>query len=93
MFGDKLTLYMQLLDTDYDNYMIGYECYDNMRYQAEGDELEAVHMITVGIATSDPNASQDSIKELEKIATSKVPGLLPTDMATVLSGNAGKCNY
>ena len=93
MFGTKLTLQMELLETDYENFMIGYECYDNMKLALEDDKIEPVHLINVGIATRDPNMAQKEIAEFEKIAIEKVPGFEQSDMATVLSGDAGHCNY
>jgi hypothetical protein len=32
LFGAKLRVQMEILDTDYDNYLIGYQCYDNMEF-------------------------------------------------------------
>lgn len=32
LFGAKLRVQMELLDTDYDNFLIGYQCYDNMQF-------------------------------------------------------------
>jgi len=93
MFGSKLTLKMELLETDYENFMIGYECYDNMKLTLEDDKLEPVHLINVGIATRDPNLAQEKIAEFEKIAIEKVPGFDKEDLATVLSGEAGHCKY
>jgi len=53
-FGDKITVQMEVLDTDYENFMIGYECYDNMQYTL-ANAMEPVHIITVGIATRAPD--------------------------------------
>ena len=58
LFGRKLRVQMLLLDTDYDNYLIGYQCYDNMEFALE-KETEPVHIITVGIAARDRNASEE----------------------------------
>ena len=83
---------MQLLDTDYDNYLIGYQCYDNIEFALE-KELEPVHIITVGIAARDKNAVEQDLKKWEEIAVSKVPELEQQDLAIVLSGEKGKCDY
>jgi len=74
MFGQKLRVQMHLLDTDYDNYLIGYNCYDNIDFALE-KELEPVHIITVGIAARDRNVSEADLLKWEEIAVSKVPDL------------------
>ena len=58
---------MEILDTDYDNYLIGYQCYDNIDFAKE-KKLEPVHLITVGIAARDPNASEPDLARWEAIA-------------------------
>ena len=73
---------MQLLDTDYDNYMIGYQCFDNMEFSFK-DGLEPVHIITVGIAARDRNASTELLSEWEKRAVELVPDLKEEDLADI----------
>ena len=60
------------MDTDYDNYLIGYECFDNMRFALDG-EVEPVHITKLAILTHNPDESADSLSDLEK----KVITLLP----------------
>ena len=64
LFGQKLRVQMQVLDTDYDNYLIGYQCFDNMEFVLEED-LEPVHIITVGIAARDRNVDSASLDKWE----------------------------
>ena len=83
---------MQVLDSDYDNYMIGYQCYENIQFALEKD-VEPVHIITVGIATRNPDLSEAEIAKFEEIAIEKVPGFTREQIARVQSGIAGKCDY
>lgn len=82
-FGGKLQVQMEVLATDYDNFLIGYECYDNMQFALEND-IEPVHIITVGIATRESEADDRMVKELVQMAIEKVPELTTSDFAKVL---------
>lgn len=93
MFDDKIGLMMELLDTDYDKYIIGYECYDNMQFALETEDVEPVHIITMGIATRNPDESPEFLAELEKKALEKLPFLKQEDLAEVKQGKKGKCDY
>ena len=65
-FGDKMRVNFEILATDYDNYMIGYECFDNMEFSLESeDKIEPVHIISLGIATRNPNETEEVISKLE----------------------------
>jgi hypothetical protein len=90
--GTKLRVQMEILDTDYENYLIGYQCYDNIDFAFE-KKLEPVHMITVGIAARDPNASEPDLARWEAIARTRAPEMASDKLATVLSGTDGKCEY
>ena len=92
LFGSKLRVQMQLIDTDYQNYLIGYQCYDNIEFARE-KSLEPVHIITVGIATRDRNANDADLQKYEAIAVEKVPDLKASDLAIIQSGDKGKCDY
>ena len=90
--GTKLQVHMEILDTDYDNYLIGYQCYDNIQYVLE-KQLEPVHLITIGIAARDPNASDPDLARWEAIARTRAPTMASEKLAVVLSGDKGKCDY
>jgi len=81
-----------ILDTDYDNYMIGYECFDNMQFAMEtGAEVEPVHIITLGIATRKPNAEAEIIAKAEETVLTLLPFLTQEDLAPIKQGD--QCEY
>ena len=55
--------------------------------------MEPVHIITVGIAARNRNASEADLNKWEEIAISRVTELKKSDLAIVLSGDKGKCEY
>ena len=83
MFGGKLEVQMEILDTDYENFLIGYECYDNMQMSLE-NEMEPVHIITIGIATRDPNTPDSVLAKYEEIVANLIPDVEVDDMAKIL---------
>ena len=83
---------MLLIDTDYDNYLIGYQCYDNINFAAE-KQLEPVHLITLGLATRNPNLEDAAAQKWEAIAKEKVPEIKSETLAIIKQGDAGKCKY
>lgn len=91
-FGDKMQVKFEILDTDYETYMIGYECFDNMKFTLEKD-LEPVHIITMGIATRDPNEKPEKLSELEDKALELLPFLTKEDFAVVKQGDEAQCEY
>ena len=93
MFDDKIGLMMELIDTDYEKYIIGYECYDNMQFALETEDVEPVHIITMGIATRNPDEDEEFLASLEKIALEKLPFMKQEDFAEVKQGKKGKCDY
>src|SRR5450830_1239985 len=44
-FDKKLTETLWLLDTDYDNYLITYQCFDKIKFTVDSTNFEPVHMI------------------------------------------------
>ena len=72
MFDQKLAFHGAILDTDYDNYVIGYSCFDSMKYDFDGD-LEPVHVFMIDVSTRDPNTSEEEIDRLMEIVFEKVP--------------------
>ena len=64
-----------------------------MEFSSNNTDTEPVHIITVGIATRDRNASDEDLKKWEKIAIEKVPDLKESELAVVISGDKGKCEY
>lgn len=91
-FDDKLEVEMMVLDTDYDKYLIGYQCYDNMEFSLE-EELEPVHMITLGIATRDPNTEASELTALEDKVLELLPFFKKEDFAKIMQGDEGQCDY
>jgi len=53
-FNDKFYVKVQVFDTDYDNFLIGYECWDNMKFALE-NEIEPVHIVKLAILTHNPD--------------------------------------
>jgi len=92
-FGDKMQLNFEILDTDYDTYMIGYECFDNMKFTLDSDDVEPVHVITMGIATRDPNEAEEKLSELEDKAMELLPFLTKENFAVVEQGDKAQCEY
>ena len=88
-FDEKLSVKMQVLDTDYDKYLIFVRCLDNMSFALE-TELEPVHSIVVSIFTHDPEENVELIKGLGKTITKKSPSL--TRWSSLLSNKEPKPN-
>lgn len=91
-FGTKLRVQMEILDTDYDNYLIGYQCYDNIEF-AQDKKLEPAHLITIGIASRNLNATEADLNKWEEIARTRVPEIQSEKLAVILQGENGKCVY
>lgn len=91
-FDDKLSVKVQILDSDYDNYLIGYECFDNMRFALEND-VEPVHIIKLAILTHKPDESKEFISSLEDKVMEKLPFFKKEDFATIKQGKEGNCTY
>ena len=93
-FGDKFQVQFTILDTDYDTYMIGYECYDNMQFALESEgEIEPVHIITLGIAARNPNETPEKLAEVQTKTLELLPFLTEEDFADIKQGEAGQCEY
>mmetsp|Transcript_11790 Transcript_11790/g.14966 ORF Transcript_11790/g.14966 Transcript_11790/m.14966 type:complete len:219 (-) Transcript_11790:125-781(-) len=86
LFGEKMQVQFEIMGTDYDNYMIGYECFDNMKFAIE-NEVEPVHIITMGIATRNPNETAEKIAEFEEKALELLPFLKKEDFAAIKQGD------
>ena len=91
-FGDKMSVMSEILDTDYETYLIGYECFDQMQFTL-GDELEPVHYISMGIASRDANEGMDKLEELEEKALELMPFLNKEDFAKIEQGDEAQCEY
>lgn len=91
-FDEKLSVKVQILDTDYDNYLIGYECFDNMRFALEND-IEPVHIIKLAILTHKPDENKDFIGSLEEKVVKKLPFFKKEDFATIKQGKEANCKY
>ena len=84
LFGEKMEIEFTVLDTDYDNYMIGYECFDNMKFALESEEsIEPVHMITFGIVSRDPNCDQAELDKLVDKALEFLPFMSKEDIVSI----------
>lgn len=93
-FGEKMQVSFEILATDYDNYMIGYECFDNMEFSMESEgEIEPVHIITLGIATRNPNETKEVVTKLEEQTLELLPFLTQEDFAVIEQGEAAECEY
>ena len=73
--------------------MIGYECFDNMKFTLENEDLEPVHIITMGIATRDPNKTPEKLTEIEDKTLELLPFLTKEDFAVVKQGDEAQCEY
>jgi hypothetical protein len=73
---------MQILDTDYDKYLISVRCFDNMSFALE-TELEPVHSIVVNIFTHEPEEDLELIKSLEKKVSEKIPDFNLIEFITI----------
>jgi hypothetical protein len=71
-FDSKLSVKVRVLDTDYENYLVGYECFDNMKFALE-NEVEPVHIIKMAILTHKPDESADYLNTLEDKVISMLP--------------------
>lgn len=91
-FDEKLSVKVQILDTDYDNYLIGYECFDNMKFALEND-VEPVHVIKLAILTHNPDETKESIEKLENKVTEILPFWNKEDFAVIEQGEAAGCQY
>ena len=81
-FDEKLSVKMQVLDTDYDKYLITVSCLDNMSFALE-TELEPVHSIVVSVFTHDPEEDLELIKSLEKKVSEKIPNFNLIEFITI----------
>ena len=70
MFGNRLHFVGDVLDTDYDNYVIDYGCFDGMSFQFD-KEQEPVHLLMISISTRDASTSSEEIDRLIKLALEK----------------------
>ena len=64
-FGDNMSMKMNILDSDYENYMIAHGCFDNMQVGDAKTEDEMVHVLTVAILAKDPNVTDEKAKTYE----------------------------
>lgn len=71
-FDKKLSLNVMIMDTDYDNYMIGYQCFDNMKFALE-KEIEPVHITKFAILTRKSDEKADVISTFEDKAVALLP--------------------
>ena len=82
------------MDTDYDNYMIGYECFDNMKFALENPEtVEPVHIITVGVVTRTPEETEENLNKYKSKALELLPFLTDEDIVKIKQGDAAQCEY
>jgi hypothetical protein len=87
-FDEKLSVKVQVLDTDYDNFMIGYECWDNMKFALDND-IEPVHIIKLAILTHKPDEDKEFISSLEDKVVEKLPFWKKENFAVIKQGTEG----
>lgn len=56
-FNDRLSVKVMVMDTDYDSYLIGYECFDNIKFALD-ESLEPVHIVKLAILARDPDEDE-----------------------------------
>jgi len=56
-FNDKLSVKVMVMDTDYDSYLIGYECFDNIKFALD-ESPEPVHIVKLAILARDPDEDE-----------------------------------
>ena len=91
-FDKKLSIAVTVLDTDYDNYLIGYECFDNMRFALEND-IEPVHITKIAVLTHKPEEELAYLTSLEDKVIELLPFFDRADLAVIKQGKEGKCIY
>ena len=91
-FDAKLSITIQILDTDYENYLISYECFDNMRFALE-NEIEPVHITKIAILTHKSDEEQDYLKELEDKTIELLPFFDKSRFTAIKQGKEAKCEY
>jgi len=91
-FGSRMQVQFEIVDTDYDNYMIGYECFDNMQFALE-NKVEPVHVITMGLATRHPDETLENMTKYENRVFEVLPFLTKKDLATIKQGKSASCQY
>lgn len=64
-----------------------------MQFALENEDVEPVHIITMGIATRNPNDTPEMLAELEKKALELLPFLTKEELAIVEQGDAAQCEY
>jgi len=87
-----MSVQVQVLDTDYDNFMIGYECFDNMEFALD-NETEPVHIMKVGILTRTPEVDESMLDELVSQVLEMIPEVFEEELVSIKQGEEGECEY
>ncbi len=90
IFAKKIHLEMNILDTDYDNYLIAHQCFDHIRL-GEDNNLKPVHLHMVSIATRKADLSDSEFAALQKRVIDKIEDLSASDFTRHPSGKEAKC--
>lgn len=81
-FDSDVMIKLQVLDTDYENYVITLECFDNQLF-ALTNEVEPVHMMKINIFSRDSKTDEKLIAEALQSIKEKVPGVEEGDFVRI----------
>ncbi len=63
-FGDKIHIALNLLDTDYDNYVVFYQCFENISKLMDDETVKPLHAELVAIAVRDANWKDEDYSKI-----------------------------
>ena len=89
----KMHIGMNLLDSDYDNYAIFYQCFENISQVQPDKTLKPVHSELVAIAHRNANLGKVEYKKLLDRVLTKATDLTAKDFTRFKSGDAEQCEY
>ena len=61
---DKIHIAMNLLDTDYDNYAVFYQCFENISKLMDDKTVKPLHAELVAIAVRDANWKDEDYSKI-----------------------------
>jgi hypothetical protein len=88
MFGEKVNLVMNLLDTDYENLAIFHQCFENIKVVRGHNTLKPVHVELVVLASRNANISDADYNTLIKRALTILQDETVDDFNRLRSGDA-----
>ena len=93
MFGEKVNLEMNLLDTDFDNWAIFYQCFDNISVVQADNTVKPVHAQLVALAGRNANLSDAEYETLMQRALTVLQEETADNFNRLKSGDAAQCEY